>query len=356
MNENHTISENAGLLEALGRLNALSGSGMTLFALDNDGRVVGTLTDGDIRRALIGGATLESAVGQACRRNFRSVRAADIDPASLKACRMDGIMLVPVLDDEGRLASLINLNRCRTVLPLSAVLMAGGRGERLRPATLATPKPLLQIEGKAIIDYNVELLASCGVTDITVCTRYLSEQLFSHFERPVAGVQVKCVREDDPLGTIGAVTLTDAASNPGDTIVMNSDLLTTISFEEMYLRHRETHADITIAAVPYQVSVPYAILTLGGEDRSQVTAIEEKPSYSYYANAGIYIFSNEVLGMLAPGRRTDATDLITAAIAAGRKVTYYPISGTWIDVGSPVDFRQAAELMRHHNSMAKANS
>ena len=356
MNENHTISENACLLEALGRLNALSGSGMTLFALDSEGRVAGTLTDGDIRRALIGGATLESTVGQACRRSFRSVRAADIDPAALKACRMDGIMLVPVLDADGRLASLINLGRCRTVLPLSAVLMAGGKGERLRPATLATPKPLLQIEGKAIIDYNVELLASCGVADITVCTRYLSEQLFSHFATPVAGVQVKCVREDEPLGTIGAVTLTDVAGREGDTIVMNSDLLTTISFEDMYLRHRDTHADITIAAVPYQVSVPYAILTLGGDDRSQVTAIEEKPSYSYYANAGIYIFSNEVLGMLEPGKRTDATDLITTAIAAGRTVTYYPISGTWIDVGSPVDFRQAAELMRHHNSMAKANS
>ena len=124
----------------------------------------------------------------------------------------------------------------------------------------------------------------------------------------------------------------------------------------MYLRHRATGADVTIAAIPYQVSVPYAILTLDSADADRVTAIEEKPSSSYYANAGIYIFSDNVLALLEPGHRTDATDLIETAIARGFKVTYYPIRGTWIDVGSPVDFRQAAELMRHHNSMSQPNS
>lgn len=356
MDKRHIINEDASLIDALTQLNALSGGVMTLFAVDADGRVTGSLTDGDIRRALIGGARLSSTVGSACRRSFRSLRSGDIDPAQLRRFRQDGIMLIPVLDADGRPDTLIDLTKRTTVLPLSAVLMAGGKGERLRPATLTCPKPLLEIEGKAIIDYNVELLASSGVEDITVCTRYLSEQIYEHFSKPVAGVDVKCVREDEPLGTIGAVTLTDAASKPGETIVMNSDLITTISFEDMYLRHRSAGADISIAAVPYQVSVPYAILSFDSGDTSRVTAIEEKPSYSYYANAGIYIFSNEVLRMLEPGRRTDATDLIAAAIARGKKVTYYPIRGTWIDVGSPVDFRQAAELMRHHKAMSQSNS
>ena len=167
----------------------------------------------------------------------------------------------------------------------------------------------------------------------------------------MAGVHVKTVREDEPLGTIGAVALTDVAAAPGDTLVMNSDLLTTISFEEMYLQHKRRGADLTIAVVPYQVSVPYAILTLDGEDDSAVTGIEEKPSYSYYANAGIYLFANDLLATLVPGERCDATDLVERAIKAGRRVTYYTIKGTWIDVGSPVDFRQARELMRHHNAM-----
>lgn len=348
--KNHEISRESTLLEGLRKLNSLPGPEMTLFVTDEDGRVKGTLTDGDIRRALLGGASLESCCGDAALKNFRYVRRGQPDVAALRDFRGRGITLIPVLDDAGRLSDILDLSQQRTVLPLKAVLMAGGLGERLRPATLTTPKPLLEIEGKAIIDYNVEALAACGIDDITVCTRYLAEKIEAHFAAPVASVRVKCVREDVPLGTIGAVALTSVADGPGDTLVMNSDLLTTISFEEMYLRHKSERADITIAVVPYSVSVPYAILTLDSDDSATVRGIEEKPSYSYYANGGIYIISNEVLRTLTPGERTDATELIERALADGKRVTYYPIKGTWIDVGSPVDFRQAGELMRHHNS------
>jgi NDP-sugar pyrophosphorylase family protein len=226
--------------------------------------------------------------------------------------------------------------------------MAGGKGERLRPLTLTRPKPLLEIDGKAIIDYNVEALAACGISDITVSTRYLAEQLYEHFSTPIAGVQVKCITEDVPLGTIGAAALIEHSAN-GNTLVMNSDLLTTISFEDMYMRHNAEQADITIAAIPYQVSVPFAILTTQGH---QVTGIEEKPSYSYFANAGIYIIRNSVLQTLQRNVRTDATDLIESTIKAGGKVVYYPINGTWLDVGSHADFAQAQELMRHHRNLS----
>jgi len=343
----HCIPGKATVIEALCKLNALPGGKMTLFVLDDDRRMSGTLTDGDIRRAIIGGATLESAVSSVCRHSFRSVKSGQTDPETLRAYRNQGITLIPELDTEGRLAGIIDLSRQKTILPLRAVLMAGGKGERLRPATLTTPKPLLEIEGKAIIDYNIEALAACGIDDITVSTRYLAKQIEQHFSHPVAGVNVRCIREEKPLGTIGALGLLDFGDN-GDTLVMNSDLLTTISFEEMYLTHVRRQADVTIAVVPYQVSVPYAILTT---DSTAVTAIEEKPSYSYYANAGIYIFSNKILKTL-DGGHCDATDLISSAIASGKLVTYYPIKGTWIDVGSPLDFRQAGELMRHHNSMS----
>jgi len=163
-------------------------------------------------------------------------------------------------------------------------------------------------------------------------------------------VRVSTVREASPLGTIGAVALLPPSELP--TLVMNSDLITTISFEEMYLHHRDSGAAATVAAVPYQVSVPFAILTTDPAHPDRVVAVEEKPSYSYYANAGIYIFSPEALQLLRPGERTDATDLLDTLIARGLEVTYYPINGTWIDVGSPVDFRQAGELMKHYNSMS----
>ena len=345
----HIIPSSATLLEALAQLNRLSGAEMTLFVTDSVGRVTGSLTDGDIRRALLAGRQLTDTVADAACRTFKAVGTERTDEATnlLRECRLKGISMVPRIDGEGRLVDILNLSRTRSLLPLSAILMAGGKGERLRPMTLTTPKPLLQIEGKAIIDYNIEALAAVGIDNITVTTRYLAEQLFDHFAAPVAGVQVKCVLEDQPLGTIGSAALADIPAE-GNTIVMNSDLLTTINFEELYLKHRDSGAEATIAVIPYQVSVPYAILTL---DNDRVTGIAEKPSYSYYANAGIYIFNNRLLRALPLDRRTDATDLVEQIITRGGHVAYYPIKGTWIDVGSPVDFRQAGELMRHHRNL-----
>ncbi|MDE6160896.1 MAG: NTP transferase domain-containing protein [Muribaculaceae bacterium] len=347
--DRHLIQSEATLLDALASLNALSGSTMTLFAIDPAGRVCGTLTDGDIRRALLAGCTLGSPVSSAARRDFRSVRGPAPDVAALRECRMEGITLVPQLDADGRLERIIDLNLTPTRLPLRALLMAGGKGERLRPLTLTTPKPLLEIDGKAIIDYNIEALAAAGIEDITVSTAYMADAIDRHFAEPVGGVRVRTVRESMPLGTIGSATLIDRNSDV-DTLVMNSDLLTTISFEEMYLHHVAEHADITIAAIPYAVSVPYAILATDG---SRVTGIEEKPSYSYFANAGIYIMTNAVLRTLREGERTDATDLVERIITGGGRVAYYPIRGTWIDVGSPADFRNAGELMRHHRNFSK---
>lgn len=346
----HVIDHSATLYQALEQLNALSGGCMTLFVVRR-GRLVGTLTDGDVRRAFLAGAQPDWPVEKAANSRCAYAQATP-DPAYLRSLRARGIRLVPVVDGDMRPVDAIPLDHNRTRLPLRAVLMAGGRGERLRPATLTLPKPLLEIEGKAIIDYNVEALADCGISDITVCTGYLAEKIERHFATPVAGVKVTTVQEASPLGTIGAVSLLKPSPLP--TLVMNSDLLTTISFEEMFLHHRDSGAAATVAAVPYQVSVPFAILSTDPARPDRVVAVEEKPSYSYYANAGIYIFSPEALALLAPGVRTDATDLLGALISNGMDVTYYPIKGTWIDVGSPVDFRQAGELMKHHNSMNRS--
>ena len=127
---------------------------------------------------------------------------------------------------------------------------------------------------------------------------------------------------------------------------MNSDLLTSISFEDMYLRHRDSGADITIAVIPYQVTVPFAILGLDGD---RVRSIEEKPSYTYFANAGIYIMANRLLRIL-PDCRTDATDLIGQAIDDGLRVVTHNVDGSWIDIGSPADFASAQQMMHHHRN------
>ncbi len=317
--DRHIITDDAPLITAISRLNDLSGAVMTLIVTDRDGRMAGTLTDGDVRRALLQGVTLDAPVADAMFRNFRFLREGEVNPDTLRKLRRHRLSLIPVLDSDGKLCRLIDTRVTKTVLPVSAILMAGGKGERLRPLTLTTPKPLLEIGGKAIIDYNIEALASVGIENVNVTVNYLAEQLEEHFSQPVAGINVKCVRENRPLGTIGAASLVDIPAE-GETIVMNSDLLTTISFEDLYLHHRNEKADITIAAVPYNISVPYAILD---------------------------IFSNDLLRSLSSNERTDATDLIERALTEGRTVSYFPINGTWIDVGTPVDFAHARELMRH---------
>lgn len=341
--DKHFISCDSTLIDALGKLNALSGSNMTLLVIDDGLRMCGTLTDGDVRRALLRGVSLESSVKEAMHTAFSALREGEEAVGRLREMRLRGLRLIPVLDRDGRVVRIIDTAVTRSILPVSAILMAGGKGERLRPLTLKTPKPLLLLGDRPVIDHNIGALAAVGVSDITVTVNYLAEQIEEHFAAPVAGVQVRCVREPMPMGTIGAAALCDVPEN-GETIVMNSDLLTTISFDEMYIHHMEQNADITIAAVPYNVSVPYAILATDGK---RVTSLEEKPSYSYYANAGIYIISNRLLHGLPVDRRTDATDLIDNALDTGCMVTYFPINGTWIDIGSPADYAHACELMRY---------
>ena len=341
--DRHIISSDASLRVALETLNSLSGEVMTLLVTDSGGRMVGTLTDGDVRRALLAGVTLDRPVESAMHRAFRSVRQ-ESDPADIRRIRESGISLLPVLDADGRIVSVIDLRRQTTRLPVRAVLMAGGRGERLRPLTDSVPKPLLRVADRCIIDINIESLQRCGIEDITVTVRYLAEQIERHF----SSTPVKCIREDEPLGTIGALSLLPAVDPQASTLLMNSDLFTSISFEEFYLRHIETGADITIATVPHTVSIPFAILSVDGD---RVTGIEEKPTYTHYANAGIYLIRNSLVNDM-PQHRLDAPDFIAGAIGAGAKVSSFPISGTWREIGTPADFRQACEVMRHHRNLS----
>lgn len=341
----HIISDSVHIIDALRRLNELSGKTMTLFVTDSRGKMVGTLTDGDIRRGLLNGATTGSSVRDVMHRDFKWLDADCPDPETLRRFRLSGMRLIPLLDREGCLVRVIDTADTLSLLPLSAILMAGGKGERLRPLTVTTPKPLLRVGDRPIIDYNIRSLLRAGIEDIYVTVNYLADQIREHFTESCPAV--KCVDEPFAMGTIGAAALIELPEQ-GDTVVMNADLLTTISLEDMYLHHRSCGADLTIAAIPYNVAVPYAILTTEGD---RVTALEEKPSYSYYANAGIYIISNKLLGQLPEDARTDATDLISDAIGHGYKVSYWPVSGLWLDIGTPADYAHACELMANHQAL-----
>lgn len=345
----HLIESSAPLVEALRRMNKLPGNAMTLFAIDGQGRLVASVTDGDIRRAIAAGVAPDAPVSDAMCSTCRMVRTGDADVSLFDSWRKAGIELVPVVDEDTRPVGVINIAAGASALPLRALIMAGGKGERLRPATLTTPKPLLPIEGKPIIEYNIEALEKAGIRQIYVSTAYLAQSIEGYIAKRDNTAEISCIRENEARGTIGAASMLPPSTL--HTLVMNSDLLTNLSLEDMYLSHRNSDSDVSIAVIPYKVKVPYAILDF--DSAGNVSAIEEKPTYAYYANAGIYIFSPGALALLPAEGRTDATDLIAAAISAGLKVTHFPINGTWIDIGTPEDFRQAGELMRHVNSFRR---
>ena len=341
---NHIISKDITLLEALSYINAAAPDPLVLFVLDNEKRMVGTLTDGDSRRALIAGASVADKVEKIIHRDFNYIKVENIDDVKIiKRLRDLKMRLVPVLDAEKHIVETINLEKYNSRLPFDAILMAGGKGERLRPLTLETPKPLLKVGDKCIIDHNIDRLISYGVKHISVTVNYLKEQIEEHFAEPRGEVQVKTVREPKFLGTIGSVKFVENLYN--DTVlVMNSDLFTNINYEDFFLHFQQHDAEMSLAAVPYDISIPYGILDLDGHD---IHGLIEKPKFNYYANAGIYLIKRRALDEIPADTFFHATDLVEKLIAEKKKVVRYPLVGYWIDIGNPDEYYKACEMAKH---------
>jgi NDP-sugar pyrophosphorylase family protein len=318
---------------------------MTLFVVDNDEHLKGTLTDGDIRRALIVGKTLDEPVYVAYHSDFKFIVNNENDIVH-KIKYFKGnfkIQLLPLLDNNGRILNIYNLKKTKNLLPIDAVLMAGGKGTRLRPLTEKTPKPLLSLGGKAIIDYNIDALQSYGVENIYVTVNYLHEQIEKHFTEPVNGIEVKCVRESQYQGTIGSVLYIDSFKHDA-VMIMNSDLFTNLDYEELFFHFQDNEADMSVVGIPYSVSVPYGIFDLNDDS---VQGIKEKPLYNYYANAGIYLIKRELLKLIPENTFFDATDFIELLITKGYKIVRYPHTGYWIDIGKIEDYKKAQDFVKH---------
>lgn len=340
----HLIKQDKSLLEALSQINQLAPEPLVLFVLNEKEQMVGTLTDGDARRALISGASVKDEIKKVMHRGFNFMNVEDInDVKEIKRQRELKMSLVPVLDKDNHIDEIINLEKYKTRLPIDAVLMAGGKGERLRPLTETTPKPLLKVGKKCIIDHNIDRLINYGVKHISVTVNYLKEQLEEHFAEPRGDVKVQTVREPKFLGTIGSIRFVKEFFN--DTVlVMNSDLFTNINYEDFYLHFKEHEADMSVAAVPYDVDIPLGILNLDGRN---ITGLSEKPHFGYYANAGIYLIRKSALDLIPEDKMFHSTDLVEALIAAGRKVIRFPLNGTWIDIGTPQEYRRANDMVNH---------
>ncbi|WP_455510750.1 sugar phosphate nucleotidyltransferase [Butyricimonas paravirosa] len=339
----YVVIESATVKDALVAINNITHDGELLIVVNSDQQMVGSLTDGDIRRGLIAGAELTDPVSKIMHRDFKFIKKEEYDVAHLKSFRDRRIMFIPILDDQRHVVDVVNLQKFKSMLPIDAVLMAGGKGERLRPLTEKTPKPLLEVGGKSIIDHNVDRLMSYGVQHINVTVNYLGEQIEEHFATPRNGVLVHTFREPKFLGTIGGIKFVDTFYND-NILVMNSDLFTNIDYEDFFLHFQMHDAEMSVAAIPYNISIELGILDLDGRN---IKGLIEKPKYNYYANAGIYLIKKYTLAEIPEDTFFHATHLVEKLIAQGKKVIRYPLNGTWIDIGTPQEFERAKELVKH---------
>jgi dTDP-glucose pyrophosphorylase len=335
--KDHLIKKECNIEQALVQLNHL-GKDAILFVVDDQGILVGALTDGDIRRGLIKGISINKGIELIIQSHPRYIRKGEADIKKIIEYRESNYRILPVLDSNDRVVNVINFRELKSYLPIDAVIMAGGRGQRLMPFTDKVPKPLLQVGEKPIIDHNLTRLTIFGIDDFWISVKYLGEQIQDYFgDGEDRNIHVKYIWEDEPLGTIGAVSkVTDFKHDY--VLVTNSDLLTNLDYEHFFLEFLEKEADMSVVSIPYQVNIPYAVLETQDEN---ILNFIEKPTYTYYSNGGIYLLKKSVLDIIPKNSFFNATDLMEQLIQRGLKVTSYPLVGYWLDIGNPQDYQKA---------------
>ena len=312
-------------------------------ATDAEGRLLGTVTDGDIRRALLAGRGLDTPVSVllAEKGGAAPVTAAEGTPSGdlLRLMQERAVHQVPLLDAGGRVVGLATLEDLlpQEVQPLRAVIMAGGYGKRLYPLTERTPKPMLPVGDRPLIQHTIDQLRDAGIHRVSITTHYQSERIAEHFGDGAAfGVSVDYVTEEQPLGTAGSLSLLKDSDEP--LLVVNGDILTRIDFRALLSFHREQRADLTVGVRKYDLNVPYGVVECEG---AAVRRLAEKPVYGFLINAGIYLVEPSARRFVPSGRRFDMTDMIQALLDRGRPVVSFPILEYWLDVGCPDDYLRA---------------
>ena len=335
----HLILSGTPLKNALQQLDLLAKDAI-LFVIDENSELLGSLTDGDVRRGLLKGISLETSVNDIIQPNPKFISKGEQDIQKIIQYREGNFRILPVLNKNNQVVNVINFRLMRSYLPIDAVIMAGGRGQRLQPLTDTTPKPLLKVGDKAIMEHNVDRLSLYGIDDFWFSIKYLGQQIVDYFgDGSAKNIDIQYVWEDQPLGTIGAIAKIDNFQHDY-VLVSNSDLLTNLDYEQFFLDFIQHDADFAVVTIPYQVAIPYAVLET---DQNQVKSFKEKPTYTYYSNGGIYLMKKSMLELIPKNTFFNATDLMEKIIENGHQVISYPLSGYWLDVGKHEDFAKAQQ-------------
>lgn len=342
--QKHIIQKGEAVRSALKKLDLL-GFDAILFIVDSENVLIGSLTDGDLRRGFIKGLGFEDSILNFIQPNPSFIRENENAVEKLEEYRKRNFKIVPVLNSKNQIIDIVNFRTRTTIIPVDAVLMAGGEGKRLRPLTESTPKPLLKVGDKPIIEHNIDRLAQVGVKNIHLSINYLGEQLETYFGNGnTKGLNITYIRETKPMGTIGSILLSQGFQHD-ELLVMNSDLLTNIDFADLYKSFKTSGADMVVATTSYHVNVPYAVLEI--DSKQQVRSLREKPRYTYFSNAGIYLMKKSVLDLIPQDTFFDITDLMEKVLTLDKKLITFPINGYWLDIGKHEDYQKAQEDIKH---------
>jgi dTDP-glucose pyrophosphorylase len=311
------------------------------LVIDPEGHLLGTVTDGDIRRAVLRGKGLETPISEVMNPNPTTGLAEETRDSWQRTMQRHSLRHLPILDTRGCVVDLAQYS-----MPLEperttpVVIMAGGLGTRLRPLTEHTPKPMIPVGPKPVLETIIENFADQGFVNLFLCLNYKGEVIRDHFgDGSHLGVNITYLHEDRRLGTAGALSL--LPQRPGEpVVVMNGDLLTKVDFVRLLDFHARQGFVATMAMREHQQQVPYGVLRIG--DGYVVEELVEKPIERYYVNAGIYILNPETLDLVPDQKFYDMPTLFNALMAQGRKVGGFPLRDYWVDIGRLEDLERAS--------------
>lgn len=330
------VSDDSLIRDAMEKIND-SGARL-VFVLSRSSKLIGSLSDGDIRRALLKSVPLSASVLDVCNRDVKRVFKSDLNQNKIEECRKIGLDFIPVINDDGYVVDIIKLDQRIIYQKRKATvfIMAGGFGSRLRPLTENCPKPMLPIKGKPIIEHIICRLKKYGFEKFIISTHYLPEKITDYLG---SGERLNCtieyVHEEEPLGTGGALGLISSENISEPLLVMNGDIFTDINFSDFMDAHIKSSAHATMAVKELSTPIAFGVVKLNG---NRITEMVEKPTLKTYINMGIYILNPEILSEVENNTRIDLPTLLESQMALGRRIEGYRFTGEWTDIGNIDDY------------------
>ena len=317
-----------------------SGAVKMALVIDADNKLLGTLSDGDIRRGLLRRKNLNDSIEDVYFKNPLTAKKGSSKEYLLNLCSINKIGQVPIIDDDQKVVDLFVLDQVllKKQHENKVVLMVGGLGTRLRPLTDNTPKPMLNVGNKPLLQTIVKGFVDSGFVNITMCLGHKASLIQDYFQDGTNfGAKIEYVTEEKRMGTAGALTLLKENINK-PFFVMNGDLLTNVNFEKLLDFHESNKSIATMCVREHDIEVPYGVVNL---DNEKIISIDEKPVHSFFVNAGIYLLDPECISLIPINKFYDMPSLFEELILNNKNIISFPLKEYWMDVGKISDYEKA---------------